>query len=97
MNKNFLITGAANGIGLGYTRRALQSGGKVVLTDIDKEEGARQVTQLGEEFGSGRVCFVHLDVRNEEMWRNAWDEAETFFDGPVEVKHLFVSIILNLP
>ena len=85
MNKDFLITGAANGIGLGYTRRALSGGGRVVMADIDREEGAKQVKHLGEEFGAGRVYFVYLDVRDEELWKNAWDEAETFFGGPVEV------------
>ena len=41
------------------------------MTDLDKEEGEKAMKEL--------------DVRDEEMWKAAWDEAEQFFDGQVEV------------
>ena len=41
MEKNYFITGGANGIGLEYTKMALRSGGKVVMTDVN--------TSLGEQ------------------------------------------------
>ena len=59
--------------------------GRVVMTDLAKEEGENAMKELEKEFGSGKVCFVHLDVRDEEMWKAAWDEAEKFFGGQVEV------------
>lgn len=85
MNRNFFITGAAQGLGLQFTRRALLGSGRVVMADLDKEVGKKAVEVLEEEFGSGKVCFVHLDVRDKEMWKAAWDEAEQFFGGQVEV------------
>jgi len=85
MNRNFLITGAAQGLGLEFTRRALLGDGRVVMADLAKEQGEKSMKELEKEFGVGKVCFVHLDVRDEEMWKNAWDEAEKFFGGQVQV------------
>ena len=44
--KNFLITGAANGIGLEYTRMVLRSGGRVVMTDINRDMGEARLMEL---------------------------------------------------
>jgi len=85
MNRNFLITGAAQGMGLQFTRRALLGNGRVVMADLAKEEGEKAAKELEKEFGVGKVCFVHLDVRDEAMWRSAWDQAEQFFGGQVQV------------
>ena len=45
-SKNFLITGAANGIGLEYTRMVLRSGGRVVMTDINRDMGEARLKEL---------------------------------------------------
>ena len=45
-DKNFLITGAANGIGLEYTRMVLRSGGRVVMTDINRDMGEARLKEL---------------------------------------------------
>jgi len=55
------------------------------MADLAKEEGEKAAKELENEFGAGKVCFVHLDVRDEEMWRDAWDKAEKFFGGQVQV------------
>lgn len=60
-------------------------GGKVVMTDLAKEQGELKAKELETEFGLGKVCFVHHDVRDEEMWKMAWDHAEKFFGGQVQV------------
>ena len=36
---SYFITGAANGIGLEYTRMALRAGGRVIMTDINRDMG----------------------------------------------------------
>ena len=46
MEKNYLITGGANGIGLEYTRMALRSGGRVVMTDINTSLGEQREKEL---------------------------------------------------
>ena len=40
--KNFLITGAANGIGLAVTRVVLGAGARVVMADVDTEAGQQR-------------------------------------------------------
>ena len=44
MNGNFLITGAAGGFGKEFSRRVLENGGRVVLTDKNNQAG-REVCQ----------------------------------------------------
>ena len=56
------------------------------MADLAKEEGEKAARELEKEFGAGKVCFVHLDVRDETMWRSAWDQAEKFFGGKVQVR-----------
>ena len=41
MNGNFLITGAAGGFGREFSRRVLESGGRVVLTDVNPGAGRK--------------------------------------------------------
>jgi len=84
MNLNFIITGAAQGLGLEFTRRALTGGGRVVMTDVQEAVGNEAKDKLEKEFGKGKVTFIILDVRDEQRWRQVWDEAEAFFGGKVE-------------
>ena len=46
MEKNYFITGGANGIGLEYTKMALRSGGKVVMTDVNTSLGEQREKEL---------------------------------------------------
>ena len=46
MEKNYFITGGANGIGLEYTKIALMSGGKVVMTDVNTSLGEQREKEL---------------------------------------------------
>ena len=57
-----------------------------MMTDIAQEVGLKAKDNLENEFGSGRVAFVRLDVRSEDEWRRVWDEAEQFFRGKVQVE-----------
>ena len=46
MNKNYLVTGGANGIGLELVRMALRAGGRVVITDVNVEAGISREREL---------------------------------------------------
>ena len=65
---SYFITGAANGIGLEYTKMALRAGGRVVMTDINGDMGQARLSELQEEFGSGNVMFAVLNVTDEDQW-----------------------------
>ena len=55
--RTFLVTGGASGLGAATVRRLAAAGGKVVIADINAEQGAR----LAAELGSG-ASFVPTDV-----------------------------------
>lgn len=74
-----LITGAARGQGAAAAGRFVAEGAKVVLADIEDDEGKRLADSLGDA-----THFVHLDVSEEDDWAAAVSAtAETF--GPVTV------------
>ncbi|MBA4164234.1 MAG: short-chain dehydrogenase [Erythrobacter sp.] len=56
-----IVTGAARGIGRGICEAFQREGAKVVLTDIDVEEGQAAAEAIG-------CPFFELDVRNEAQW-----------------------------
>ena len=84
-----MITGAANGVrgklmGFGGVSAWLfaREGAKVVITDIDEEDGeitARQIRESG-----GEAVFVRLDVTSEGEWEDAVRAAVSCF-GRIDV------------
>ncbi|WP_332646587.1 glucose 1-dehydrogenase [Lysinibacillus sp. 54212] len=74
-----IITGAARGMGASHARRFIAEGAKVVLTDLNAEEGTALANELGEN-----ALFVKQNVTNAEDWANVVAEAEKAF-GPVNV------------
>ncbi|WP_411343389.1 glucose 1-dehydrogenase [Paenibacillus sp. WLX1005] len=60
--KVVVITGGASGIGLQTARAFWAAGSKVVIADINKEQGER--IQL--ELNSDRFLFVHTNITQEE-------------------------------
>ena len=46
MNGNFLITGAAGGFGAEFSRRVLEGGGRVVMTDTNTQAGTELCSSL---------------------------------------------------
>ncbi|HTA03332.1 MAG TPA: SDR family NAD(P)-dependent oxidoreductase [Streptosporangiaceae bacterium] len=68
-----LVTGGAGGIGTEIARRLVADGFRVVITDVDREAGARVRDEL-------QVEFIPGDSTSEADMRRAMDSA-----GPVEV------------
>jgi NAD(P)-dependent dehydrogenase (short-subunit alcohol dehydrogenase family) len=56
-----LITGAARGLGEAFARKALQSGARVVLTDVLDERGAALALELNAAFDV-RAQYLRMDV-----------------------------------
>ena len=72
-----VVTGGASGIGKATAYRLADDGARVVLTDIQDEEGelvAKHLGDLGHE-----ALFVHHDVASESDWQHVVETAlETF-------------------
>ena len=77
-----LISGAARGQGAAEARIFAQEGASVVIGDILDEEGTRVAAEIAE--GGGDALYVHLDVTNEDDWRQAVDTAVSRF-GKLDV------------
>jgi 3alpha(or 20beta)-hydroxysteroid dehydrogenase len=74
-----IVTGGARGQGLTAAELFVREGARVVLADILDGEGKDAAGTLGEN-----AHFVHLDVTQEEDWRNAVAESRERF-GDVTV------------
>tara|TARA_R110002096_G_scaffold23031_3_gene73548 strand:+ start:12535 stop:13302 length:768 start_codon:yes stop_codon:yes gene_type:complete len=71
-----VITGGASGLGYATAERVIAAGGHVVLLDINEEQGAASVGQLGE-----RALFVRTDVADEDAVKAAVQSASEFMGG----------------
>ena len=61
--KTALVTGAASGIGLQTSIRLAEEGARVMMTDINLEEGLQQAEKPGTN-----AAFLKLDITEEEEW-----------------------------
>ena len=78
-DKVAIITGASQGMGASHARAFVAQGAKVILGDINVEDGARLAAQLGPN-----ALFVKQDVAKKDDWtRIVAQGCERF--GPVNV------------
>ena len=73
--KTALVTGAASGIGLQTSIRLAEEGARVMMTDINLEEGRQQAEKPG-----ANATFLKLDITEEEEWISVLDETVKRFD-----------------
>ena len=73
--KTALVTGAASGIGLQTSIRLAEEGARVMMTDINLEEGLQQAEKPGTN-----ATFLKLDITEEEEWISVLDETVKRFD-----------------
>jgi NAD(P)-dependent dehydrogenase (short-subunit alcohol dehydrogenase family) len=72
-DKIVIVTGAAQGIGLGCARLLAAEGAAVVLGDIQKEQGERSAASIRSQ--GGEAIFCPADVRDEQQCRTLIEEA----------------------
>jgi NADP-dependent 3-hydroxy acid dehydrogenase YdfG len=72
-----LVTGGAQGIGLGIARALTAEGAKVVVLDVEAEPMARAADELS-------CASYELDVRDRDRWRGVVDDVESSI-GPVDI------------
>jgi NAD(P)-dependent dehydrogenase (short-subunit alcohol dehydrogenase family) len=61
-----LVTGGGSGLGAATARMVVEQGGRVVVADLDREQGAKVAGELGEA-----ARFVAADVTDEDSVRAA--------------------------
>jgi len=72
-NKVALISGGARGMGAVEAKLFAEEGAQVIIGDMLEEEGRKVEAAINE--AGGECVFVSLDVRSEEAWQNAVNEA----------------------
>lgn len=70
----FLISGGASGLGAATARMIVESGGKVVLADMNRDAGTALASELGPN-----ALFVLTDVTDEVACKSAIDATVTHF------------------
>lgn len=72
-----IVTGASNGMGEMEARIIAAEGGKVILTDIDAEQGENVAADIG-----ASALFLRHDVSDEEGWTEVVRVARERFGPP---------------
>lgn len=87
MSKNYLITGAARGIGRGLSRLLLSKGNRVFLLDNNKSELAHlheHLPKLCPGVDSSQWHIEESDLTSPSDIKQAVSQASTFFDGKLD-------------
>lgn len=81
-NKHILITGGASGIGAATARLVASRGAKVLVSDLNQQQGEELVAQIGKE--GGVATYMPVDVSDPESVTVLFSQAKTVY-GPVNV------------
>lgn len=74
-----IVTGGASGIGEACVRLLASEGANVVVSDIDRDNGSRVVSEVAGVGGAAR--FMEHDVTSEERWVEVVAETVAAFRG----------------
>ena len=72
-----IVTGAAQGIGLGCAKLAASEGAAVVLGDLQDERGDSAAAEI--RASGGKAHFCHVDIRNEQQCAGLIQKAQQVF------------------
>lgn len=67
-NKIAIVTGGASGLGKSSAILLAREGAKIVVTDIDEEDGKKVVQRI--KANGGEAIFIKQDVSKEDEWKN---------------------------
>lgn len=73
LNRNFIVTGGAQGIGFACARAICEMGGNVAVFDI-QEKPVDEFSTLSQKFGV-KTTYIKTDVTKEESIKAAFDRA----------------------
>ena len=76
-----MVTGAAQGFGLGITEFLLDEGASVVLADLNIDLAGAEAERLASEHGVGRAKAVRIDVSDPDSCLAAVAEAVKLYGG----------------
>lgn len=79
--KVVMVTGAAQGFGLGIATELLSEGAQVVLADLNIELATQNAAELSAQYGTGRAVPVKVNVADEQSQLSAAAEVVATFGG----------------
>ena len=79
--KVVMVTGAAQGFGLGITTELLDAGASVVLADLNIDLARQNAAELSARHGEGRAVAVQVNVSDEQSQLDAIAEVVGIFGG----------------
>ena len=79
--KVVMVTGAAQGFGLGITTELLAEGAQVVLADLNIELATKNAAELSEKHGAGRAVAVEVNVSDPDSQLAAIAAATAIYGG----------------
>jgi NAD(P)-dependent dehydrogenase (short-subunit alcohol dehydrogenase family) len=77
-----VVTGAASGLGLAFSRAFAAEGATVVMTDVSAEAGKKAASEIG-----SAASFIKLDVAQEDGWDALAEE--------VRSRHGWLDVLVN--
>lgn len=83
-DKVVLVTGASDGIGAGTAAAFAREGAKVMLADINAEQGRQRLAEI--EAAGGEAAFFHIDVTSSEQMQALVNETVQRF-GRLDIVH----------
>jgi len=79
--KVVVVTGAAQGFGLGIASSLLGEGAHLVVADLNYDLASQEAARLSATFGTGRAVAVAVDVSDEQSQRDAIAQVVARFGG----------------
>ena len=76
-NKVAIVTGGASSLGKSSAILLAREGAKIVVTDIDEENGNQVVQQI--KNNGGEAIYIEQDVSKENQWEST--EIKTVYEG----------------